>query len=276
MTLLLTAAMAAATSTVPVCAWDRPGHNPFVGNVVAAVDRYTDIPPAVRARLQRRLAVRQYDEVVEIRRDSIRGQHDYAPELRDMFFGVGKLCRTITRANWPAAALERGLVYCEDGHCLVLPTVCGNLSRIQRLPSVLAAAAGKAAPDDEVTVAEAPASAAAPQEDELRFDPPAAGRSFSELAAEATTEPVGGLSPASTPADGDGAEGGQGPFSPGGAAAGPAPSWGGSGPGGGTLPGGGAPGVVVPPPPPIPEPASRALWLIGLGGLVWWRRRGSR
>ncbi|MDT7834013.1 MHFG family PEP-CTERM protein [Aquabacterium sp. OR-4] len=147
MSLALAVAVAAAPATLPACSWDRPGHRPFTGDLVAAVDRYADIPAPVRARLKARMAQRQYDEIVEIRRDRIDGRRgSYQAEIRDMHFGSGQVCGTVTRAGWPAQALERGLVYCEDGHCLLVPTVCRNLSRIQRNGPAVAAASGEAAP----------------------------------------------------------------------------------------------------------------------------------
>ena len=132
----------AASMTVPTCSWDRPGANPFMGDVVAAVDRYTDIPEPVRARLKARMETRQYDEIAAIRRDSVTGKRKYAPEIRDMHFGQGTVCRTVTRTKWADDTVERGLVYCERGHCIIVPTVCRNVSRIKRLGGDRVAAAG--------------------------------------------------------------------------------------------------------------------------------------
>jgi hypothetical protein len=51
MSLIATLALAvSAGSALPECSWDRPGVNPFMGDVVAAVDRYQDIPAAPRER----------------------------------------------------------------------------------------------------------------------------------------------------------------------------------------------------------------------------------
>lgn len=127
------AATLAASMTLPVCSWDRPGANPFMGDVVAAVDRYTDIPAPVRAKLKARMEVRQFDEIAAIRRDSVTGKRKYASEIRDMHFGQGTVCRTVTRTKWADDTVERGLVYCEKGHCIIVPTVCRNVSRIKRL-----------------------------------------------------------------------------------------------------------------------------------------------
>ena len=190
MSLALAAAFAlSSAATVPSCSWDKPGHDPFMGNVVEAVERYTNIPLEARDRLKKRMAARQYDEIVTIRRDSITGHHRYSADIRDMHFGNGRVCRTVTRAAWAPTAVERGLVYCEGEHCIVVPTVCRNVSRITRLPPQTAGPGGPALPKglpggsalpgaDGVapsSKAVALASSAKPEAGELIFEPPAAG-----------------------------------------------------------------------------------------------------
>lgn len=206
---------------VASCNWDRPGHNPFMGDVVAAIDRYIDIPTPVRMRLKQRMQTRQYDDLVDIRRDEIVGDYRYEPGIRDMHFGVDRVCREVTRANWSPQAHERGLVYCEDEHCILVPTVCRNVSRIERRPTLVAGA--------QVT---------APAEEAMDFAPPEAG-------------PVGEAPQSFAQAGGGGAlplwpTGGGAPGDPGDPApSGPRPWWP-APPGGGPIvfapPGGGIPG----------------------------------
>ena len=166
MTLLAAFALAAATSTaalpssVPHCAWDRPGHRAFLGDVVAAVDRYQDIPAEVRARLMQRMATRRYDDIARIERDRIAGRYDYAPDLREMHFADGQVCARVSRERWAPDAVERGLVYCESGHCIIVPTVCRNVARVTRLGERVAA--GAAASDDVLPLARGAAAAATP------------------------------------------------------------------------------------------------------------------
>ena len=137
MSLALLTVLLAAPATLPACSWDRPGVNPFMGDVVAAVDRYSDIPAEVRKKLKERVAKRAYDEMATIERDAIVGKATYEPAIRDMHFGAGQVCRTVTRKNWTEKMQERGLVYCESGHCLIVPTVCRNVSRITRKAAAL-------------------------------------------------------------------------------------------------------------------------------------------
>ena len=135
------------------CNWNRPGVDPFMGDVVAAVDRYTDIAPQVREELKQRMRARQYDEIVVISRDAIRGKANYNARISEMHFGPGRVCRNVTRAGWSEQMQERGLVYCVQGQCILVPTVCRNVSRITQAPPAAAGAA---------PAAEAPAAVAAP------------------------------------------------------------------------------------------------------------------
>jgi len=168
MSLIATFALAvSAGSTLPQCSWDRPGVNPFMGDVVAAVDRYKDIPAATRDKLKARMRARSYDDIAVIERDTIKGKANYAPEIRDMHFGPGAVCQTVTRTKWTATTQERGLVYCEDGQCILVPTVCRNVSRIRRLDRPNAVAPAQAS-----NVA---SSTRASEETPLEFEAPAAG-----------------------------------------------------------------------------------------------------
>ncbi len=253
----LAAAGAGTGNVLPHCSWDKPGVNPFMGDVVAAVDRYQDIPAATRERLKARMQKRDYDELVTIQRDGIKGQAQYGSEIRDMHFGANSVCKTVSRAKWTQKYEERGLVYCEDGQCILVPTVCRNVSRIQRL-SPKAAAGGS-------TVASAAHEVTEPQTP-LEIDPPAAGP-------VATTAP----SPAnsfSQIASGNGSNEGFDISSlpPTGAGFG-APN---PGPGGVFVPSL-PPGTVEVPPvvPGIPEPGTWAMLMAGLFAVGFVARRRS-
>ena len=107
----------------------------------------------------------RYDEVATIRRDSIVGASVYS-DMREMHFGQGQVCRTVTRDKWAVTAEERGLVYCASRHCLIVPTVWRNVSRVTRAPAPAATAGGDAA-DPSV-----PAAAPSDPSDDWDFDPP--------------------------------------------------------------------------------------------------------
>lgn len=165
MTILLAIALAAAIQ--PTCSWDRPGQNPYTGGAAAAIDRYTDIPAAVRSTLKRRMAEGQSDDQVNITRDSISGKSRYGAQIRDMHFGGASMCGTVTRGKWAADRVEPAAVYCVGEHCVLVPKICGNVSRISRAAPALAGAAPAAGdqnaiPDgvqqfDDISLVDAPA-----------------------------------------------------------------------------------------------------------------------
>jgi hypothetical protein len=138
MSLLLAVSLAAVIQ--PTCSWDRPGQNPYTGSAAAAIDRYTDIPAAVRSTLKRRIEERQPDDTVSITRDSIGGKSQYNPAIHDMHFGAASVCSSVTRSKWADTRAEPAAVYCVGEHCILVPKICGNVSRISRLAPAVAAA----------------------------------------------------------------------------------------------------------------------------------------
>ena len=260
------AAPSHAGATVDACSWDRPGHDPFMGDVVAAVDRYEDIAPQVRERLKARMVRRDYDDVVSIRRDTITGRSKarYGSTIHDMHFGNAKLCHSVTRAAWSAQMQERGLVYCESGQCILVPTVCRNVSRIARAEVSPAHAEG------DVPEIETPPVAA------LDLLPPAVALDL-------------GGAPVLTAGAGPGADSPLGGYFPGGGGSGSAGAFasfagGGSGGRSGFTPlaaGQGRDDVSAPessapqstPITPVPEPETWALMAAGLAALAARRRR---
>ncbi len=141
MSILFAVTLAAVSTVQPSCSWDHPGVNPYTGKTAAAIDRYTDIPASVRGTLKRRLEEGQSDDQVTITRDGISGKNLYDPAIRDMHFGAASVCATVTRGKWSAKRQEPGAVYCVDQHCILVPKICGNVSRIKRLPAVAKAPA---------------------------------------------------------------------------------------------------------------------------------------
>ena len=47
----------------------------------------------------------------------------------------GGLCRgEVQRTGWAAGRVEAALVYCASGHCVAVPTICGNVARVDFTP----------------------------------------------------------------------------------------------------------------------------------------------
>jgi hypothetical protein len=286
----------AANATLASCSWDRPGKNPYMGELPAALDRYTDLPSDVRTKLKDRIAKQQYDDVVDIKRDAIistQGKFTYISQIRDMHFGdKGRVCATVTRKRWKASTTERGYVYCESGQCVMVPTVCRNVSRVMQNKSPAVAADKAVAP--AVPVAAADPSSSGPTAAKATPDVPAAaptlasaglGPAFADVSQGPVfafpSGPTGTSSvvivapPAGTPAGGGAGTPGGGATPPGGTTTPPGVDPGPTVPGGSVPPGGVVGGVDVVT--PIPEPSTYALMLVGLlaVGLAARRRRSK-
>ncbi|WBS05611.1 MHFG family PEP-CTERM protein [Pseudoduganella sp. SL102] len=129
----LVASAVVATAMLSNCSWNHPGRNPYRGTVGEAVSRYIDIPAPVRTRLIAKIESGQADDTAAIMRDTIAGKYDYSPQITDMHFGQRTVCGAVTRDEWAATRREMGKVYCVDNHCLIVPKICGNISRVHRV-----------------------------------------------------------------------------------------------------------------------------------------------
>jgi len=248
------------------CSWEHPGTNKYQKNPIEALDDYY-MDFRVRALLRSRMETHQYDDIVEIRRDGVKGSDGWTySNLRDMHYGKGSYCPgPVDTLHWNPAQVERALVYCVDTVCIAVPTVCNNVSLIDR--------------DSQI---ELQPSAGSP-EGPIGTPQPSLDQGPSES----------GQQPGPTSDQGGGQEipGTQG----GGVGSNPSGSFGGGGGdlGGGSLPpghpaSGPSCGCVIPPPPPpvcpppvvppihvVPEPPE---WIMILAGLIsfvylWGRRR---
>ena len=132
---LLASALAASLVVSATCSWNRPGVDPYRGDAAGALSHYPDIPPAARRVLLEKIAAATPDDDVRIRRDSITGRLDYDPVIRDMHFGKRRLCEAVDRSGWQAARSEPAAVYCAGEHSILVPRICGNVSRVQRRPA---------------------------------------------------------------------------------------------------------------------------------------------
>ena len=243
------------------CSWAHPGANPYRGDPVRALADF-DLPSTTRTKLRTLMSAHRYTDVSTITRDDIVGDHGYA-NLREMHSGHGQVCHgEVDRSAWSAMRRERGLVYCADDACVLVPVICNNVSLVSRKPdhpAVLDDSPIDISPAAGPPSGNPPASAAPPDTDVAGLLPP----------------PVldGNLpAPPDAPAGGGSGAGGGG---------GSAVPWGGYTIGGGGLPCCGSEPIVpiVPTSPPpvsaIPEVPTSWLMIAGLAAIAAWRRRSG-
>ncbi len=121
------------------CDWSRPGAAPYRGpgdiTAATAVESYQDIPEAARADLIARIRGQREDAIVLITRDVITSPQGRAKDLRDMHWRNGMCAGPVVRSGWADGHVEAALVYCSAGHCVAVPTRCGNVARITFSPT---------------------------------------------------------------------------------------------------------------------------------------------
>lgn len=230
----------------PPCSWAHPGANPYRGDPVHALDDL-DMPSSTRRGLREAMRAHRYTDVATISRDDIVGSHgDGYGDLREMHSGRGQVCHgAVDRSAWAPTRRERGLVYCAGEVCVIVPTICNNVSLVTRKP------VRAAAPDDApIDIEPAAGPAAAPDE--------APADAAADALAPGEFLPASDDAAAPAVAAGPGDLGSSGGFPGGGVPIG-------GGTGGGTG-GGGGPGV--PTTSPVPELPAWALLLAGLAALA--------
>jgi len=241
-----------ATTVGSGCSWAHPGANPYRGEPAAVLADFA-MSDDTRRQLRVLMAARRYTDVVTITRDHIGGQHAYT-DLRQMHSGHGQVCHgSVDRSAWSPTHEERALVYCVGDTCVVVPTVCNNVSLVTREPEQDPLQSGA---DEPIDIS------------------PAAGPTPPSSDVAAAQDP-GGDPLEFTPAGGD-----SGADDSGAAASGfPSPALGGGGGGGGisccgSVPTGPIdPPPVVPPSSPVPEAPG---WSLLLGGLALLGALGRR
>lgn len=119
------------------CLWNNPGANPYRGadiKIKEALARY-DFPQDVQNQLYNKIRSLDLTASIEIKNNSIEAFKGNAYNLRDMHFGKSELCRgPVIRNEWKPEHVEKALVYCVSENCVAVPTVCGNISRIDYVP----------------------------------------------------------------------------------------------------------------------------------------------
>lgn len=250
--------LSSVVATIPaVCSWAHPGANPYRGDPVHALADF-EMPVATRQKLRALMAAHHYTDVATITRDDIAGDPGYT-DLREMHSGRGRVCHgLVDRSAWAVDRRERGLVYCADDICVIVPTICNNVSLVSRKPDRVAVL-------DDTPIDIAPAAGPKPPP----ADTPASTQPDSTpLDFFPTPEGDGGL-PGAPASPGGGFNGGGGGFPGGGGGATPCCDTGPTGPIG--------PGSPATPPitptSPVPEAPTWSLLIAGAALIAAVRRR---
>ena len=263
----------AATAVASGCSWAHPGANPYRGEPPSALADFA-MSEETRRKLRDLMKAHRYTDVVTITRDGIVGQHGYV-DLREMHSGHGQVCHgDVDRSAWTPTHEERGLVYCVGETCVIVPTICNNVSLVTRKPEdapLLGAAdepidinpaAGPPPAVPDVVVAQGPDSVP------LDFIAPATPTTTPDAPPGGGGGGAGGFPGSPIGGGGGGGGGGGFPTSPGGGGGSPCCDTGPTGPGGPGVP------PVVTPTSPVPEAPAWALLLTGMALIATrrWRR----
>ena len=127
------AAYALTNNAHASCDWNNPGSNRYTGNQSAALDNYKDIPQEIKNILKGKINAHQYDDQIEISRIGMVGKHNYN-NGRDMHWGQNKMCKgEFSISKWNYMHTEAALVYTHNGYSIAIPSVCGNVFRLDLL-----------------------------------------------------------------------------------------------------------------------------------------------
>jgi hypothetical protein len=116
---------------VATCSWNNPGANPYSKVAPEKALASYAMPIETKEELARKMRAKEYDDVAVIRRDTIEGIDSYT-NLRGMHFG-NQVCGKVNRKQWKDHQQEVGMVYCHKSSCVIVPTVCNNVSLVDRV-----------------------------------------------------------------------------------------------------------------------------------------------
>ncbi len=271
-----------AVTAASTCSWAHPGANPYRGDPVSALSDFS-MPEETRRQLRVLMTAHRYTDVATITRDAIVGQQHYEG-LREMHSGHGQTCHgAVDRSAWSDQLQERGLVYCVGDTCVIVPTICNNVSLASRKPDEHTQAAEDEEPIDISPAAGPPPTVASPSAGtdsdmstpDLFPIPPSEDGSVADFTSGGSSAGVGGDAGCAAGCyigNGGGNAGAEGGGSP--IATGP--------PGAPISPTGPVdvpPSGSLPPISAVPEPPSSLLMFIGMISLMtyrWVRTKQSR
>ena len=146
-----------AANVATQCDWNNPGADRYTGARAEALNNYKDIPASIRQILKEKITAHQYDDHITISRIGMTGKQNYS-NGRDMHWGQNKMCKgEFSIVKWNYMHTEAALVYTYKGYSIAIPSICGNVFRLDLL-------AGGSKTTGGVSIPESP-TPATPQEE---------------------------------------------------------------------------------------------------------------
>lgn len=122
-----------ASAVATQCNWNNPGADRYTGDQAEALNNYKDIPASIRNILKEKINAHQYDDQITISRIGMVGKQNYT-NGRDMHWGQNKMCKgEFSISKWNYMHTEAALVYTYKGYSIAIPSVCGNVFRLDLL-----------------------------------------------------------------------------------------------------------------------------------------------
>ena len=163
-TLILIAVLAAyalannanASTVATQCNWNNPGADRYTGDQAEALNNYKDIPASIRNILKEKINAHQYDDHITISRIGMTGKQNYN-NGRDMHWGQNKMCKgEFNISKWNYMHTEAALVYTYKGYSIAIPSICGNVFRLDILAGGNKMVTGGSIPDSSVPESSTP------------------------------------------------------------------------------------------------------------------------
>ena len=160
-TLILIAVLAAyalANNAQANCNWNNPGADRYTGDQAEAINNYKDIPASIRNILKEKINAHQYDDHITISRIGMTGKQNYN-NGRDMHWGQNKMCKgEFNISKWNYMHTEAALVYTYKGYSIAIPSICGNVFRLDLLAGGNKMVTGGSIPDSSVPESSTPSA----------------------------------------------------------------------------------------------------------------------
>lgn len=116
-------------TALTACNWDNPGHDPYTNTVSAALSQFS-IPAAHKNVIEAQIKAGANTGMVFITKDGLVSPDRNLSTFMMMTFGKNKMCYGVERTRWADSHYEPAKLYCSGDYCVMIPTVCGNITQV--------------------------------------------------------------------------------------------------------------------------------------------------